>query len=178
MAYLYRETLAPDEDAEPYGAYETDGAAGIVVNHFGNGRTIYCGALAGMAYLQPAFTESSQILPTEFPRDRRDFITTPARWADIVRPVETSDPLVESQYLTGSNGDVVMLINWRDEPIDELVVRLAAGREIRSIRSLRAAGYFKGHLHEQARGELPIVQRNGAYEVRLPLAISDYLLVN
>ena len=177
-AYLYRETLEPKNGADVAGTYGGDQTDGLVTNRFGKGRSIYCGALAGMAYLTPAMTTSSQILPTAFPKTLRDFIATPVRWAGIATPIETSEPLVEAQYMTGPEGDVVVLINWQDKPIDDLVVRFPNKREIQSVRSLREAGPFKGHLHEQKGGTLPIRRDRGGAEVRLRLGISDYLLVD
>ena len=80
--------------------------------------------------------------------------------------------------MSGPKGDVVVLINWQDKPIDDLVVRFPDKRKIQSVRSLREAGLFKGHLHEQKGGALRIRRDRGGAEVRLRLGISDYLLVN
>jgi len=177
-AYLYRETLQPESRTDIVGKYSTDNSAGLIVNNFGKGRTIYCGLLAGIAYLKPAITESSQVLPTDFPDNVRRFLTAPAIWADVVSPVQTSDPLVETQYFCGAEGDIVVLINWRDESIENLVVRFPGKTEIRSVCSLRKAGYFRGHLHEQKTGTLSIRYNNGIPEVELDLGISDYLLAD
>ncbi|MCK4294207.1 MAG: beta-galactosidase trimerization domain-containing protein [Planctomycetes bacterium] len=176
--YLYRETLDAEADGEVVGTYAGDNSAGVVANRFGKGRTIYCGALAGMAYVKPAVTRTSQILPTAFSQDVRRFLTVAARWAGVVSPVQVSDPLVEAQYFSGPEGDIVVLINWRDEVVKELVIRFPGRPEIERVRSLRAAGYFEGHLHEQEQGALDLRQRNGAAEVKLDLAISDYLLLD
>ncbi|MBW8040781.1 MAG: hypothetical protein FVQ85_12355 [Planctomycetes bacterium] len=177
-AYLYRETLQPESRNDIVGKYSTDNSAGLIVNNFGKGRTIYCGSLAGIAYLKPAITGSSQVLPTDFPDNVRRFLTAPAIWADVVSPVQSSDPLIETQYFCGAQGDIVVLINWRDESIENLVVRFPGKTEIRSVRSLRKAGYFRGHLHEQKTGTLNIRYNNGIPEVELDLGISDYLLVD
>jgi hypothetical protein len=176
--YLYREALQPGSDDDVAGTYRNDEAAGVIINRFGKGRTLYCGVLAGMAYLKPAMTSSSQILPTDFPDMIGRFITTVARWAQIVRPVQASKPLVETQYFSGPHGDIVLLINWWDKPIEDLVLRFEDNRDIQSVRSLRRAGYFQGHLHEQEGGALEIQRHNGIPTVQLNLAISDYLLVD
>jgi len=177
-AYLYRETLNPKSGANILGNYVSDNSAGLIVNKFGKGRAVYCGTLAGIAYFKPAITRSSQILPTDFPENIRRFLILPAIWADVVSPVRTSDPLVETQYLCGAEGDIVVLINWRDEPIENLVVRFPGKTEIRGVRSLRKAGYFKGHLHKQQAGRLEIRQINSVPQVELDLGISDYLLLD
>jgi len=176
-AYLYRETVDSGPRARVAGIYSSDGSAGLVVNRFGRGKAIYCGALAGIAYVQPA-SASPQTLPVEFDQDVRKFLLLPAVSADAARPVWTSDPLVESQYFTGPRGDVVVLINWRERVVEALVVRFAATAGLERVQSLRAAGYFKGHLHEQDRGKLDIIRRDDTAEVRLDVGICDYLLVN
>jgi len=177
-AYFYRETLDAKAGGEVVGRYSGDGSAGVVVNRFGKGRTIFCGGLGGIAYVQAAVTESSEVLPTAFSEEVRELVTVPARWAGVVRPVETSDPLVEAQYFSGPEGDIVVLINWRDRVSEELVVRFPGKAGIKRVRSLRAAGYFKGHLHEQNKGELEVRDTDGVAQVTLDLGICDYLVVD
>ncbi len=174
-AYLYRETLVPVEEATVRGRYESDRAVGLIENAYGRGRAIYCGSLAGIAYWQPAVLK---MLPTDFPTHVRQLITTAPRRAGLSEPVRTSHPLVEAQYMTGPTGNLVVLINWSDDPIDDLVVRFAEAQKVTRVRSLRAAEPFKGHLHEQDRGDLALQRENGTTQVRLPLAIYDFLLVN
>ena len=175
-AYFYREILEPGA-GKLAGAYR-NGDKGAVVNSFGEGRTLYCGALAGMAYIKSALRPPVPTLPESFSEEVRRFITTVARWARIIRPVVASEPLVETQYLSGPKGDMVLLVNWRDKPVKDLVVSFPDSRDIRSIRSLRRAGYFKGHLHEQQRGALAIVRGEGTAAVRMDLGIWDCLLVD
>ena len=178
-AYLYRETLQAAGNAEIVANFSNDRNAGLVINHYGKGRTIYCGVLAGMAYLKPAMTDSSQILPTDFPADIREFLATPVRWAKIVPPVQSSDPLVETQYFSGAEGDIVVLINWHNKPIENITIRFPNRKNpIQSIRSLRKAGYFKGHLHEQKQGSLELIDQERIPAIKLNLDISDYLLVD
>jgi len=177
-AYLYRESFRPEPKTDIVGKYSSDNSAGLIVNNFGKGKTIYCGVLAGIAYLKPAITGSSQVLPTDFPDNVRRFITLPAIWVGVISPVRTSEPLVEAQYFSGAVGDIVVLINWRDEPIKNLVVRFPGKKQLHRIKSLRKAGYFKGHLHEQKTGTLKIQYINSVTEVELDLGIYDYLLVD
>lgn len=123
-------------------------------------------------------TESSDILPTAFPDDVRRLITLPARWAEVVSPVATSDPLVEAQYMVGGNGAIVTLTNWRPEPGEELIVRFPGKREIQRVQSLRAAGYFQGPLHQQETGQLDLAVVDGVPQVKTRLAVLDFLLVD
>ncbi|MBN2138829.1 MAG: hypothetical protein JW720_13555 [Sedimentisphaerales bacterium] len=177
-AYFYREIFDVEASDRTPGIYASDGKAGMVVNRFGKGRTILCGCLAGIAYVQPAVTASSQVLPAAFSDNVRRLLSVPAELAGVVRPVETSDPLVEAQYFSGSEGDIVVLVNWRERTAEELVVRFPGKRRIKQVRSLRSAGYFEGHLHEQNSGELEVTRNEGVPEVRLNLGVSDYLVVD
>ncbi|MFV2067268.1 MAG: hypothetical protein ACC645_09840, partial [Pirellulales bacterium] len=176
-ALLYREQLEPAPNAQVVGRFANKEAA-AVVHQFGKGRTLYVGALTGLAYLTPAITPSSQVLPSEFPDDLRQLIVAPAQWADVEPPVTTSDPLVEAQYMVGENGAIVGLVNWRPHAVDKLIVRFPGKPNVKSVRGLRAAGYFKGHLHEQQRGDLPVKIVDGVPQVELRMEVTDFLLVD
>jgi hypothetical protein len=177
-ALLYRETFDKAEGADALGTYEKDGAVGAVVNEYGGGRAYAIGALAGIAYVTPAMPPSSQVLPMGFPADIRRAIARPVREAEIVPPVRTSDPLVEAQYMTGEGGDIVVLTNWRQEPVEDLVVSFPGVDEVKSVRSLRAAGYFQGSLAEQGNGQLKLNAEAAPPLVTLPIRTIDFLLVD
>lgn len=177
-ALLYRHTYRPAEGARVIGRYAGTGEAAVVLNAYGQGTALSCGALMGLAYLTPAMPPSSQVLPEGFPAPIRRFITALPRNAGTLSPVVTSDPLVESQYMTGPEGDLVILTNWRPDPVENLVVRFPGRPGVRRVRSLRAAGYFQGPLHEQDRGALEIENVDGVPQVSLSVAVSDYLLVD
>lgn len=177
-ALLYRETLIPTEGSEVVGRYKSDNTPAAVCHRYGKGTTFYLGALAGIAYLKPAMPPSSQILPTEFPEDLRSLITAPVRWANVLPPVQTSDPLVEAQYMVGENGACVVLTNWRPEPVENLILKFPCKPHTRLVRSLRAAGYFKGQLHEQERGVLKVEIIDEVPQVKVRLEVVDVLLVD
>ena len=176
-ALLYRESLEPGAGSATVGRFK-NGDAAVVTHSLGEGQTQYVGALAGNAYLAPAMPPNSQVLPTGFPESIRALITAPARRAGVVPTVTTSDPLVEAQYMTGENGNIVVLINWRKDPIDTLQVRFPGKPDIAAARSLRAAGYFKGHLHEQQRGALDVKHDDGVPYVEVRLEVIDFLLID
>ncbi|MBU4270327.1 MAG: hypothetical protein KKA28_00435 [Planctomycetes bacterium] len=175
---FYRQTVEPVAGATVLGKYQSDGTTGAVMNGFGKGRAVFVGALAGLTYLGPAATASSDVLPTAFPEPIREFLAVPARLAGAARPAVASNPLVETQYMTGPQGTVVTLINWNPEPIPELTLRFEPTLKVEKVRSLRGAGFFKGHLHEQDRGELEVKTIDGKQQVQFRLEVSDYLLIN
>jgi hypothetical protein len=72
----------------------------------------------------------------------------------------------------------VVLTNWRKEPIENLTVRFPGKPQIKSVRSLQAVGYFRGHLDEQSRGFLPVTAVDGVPQVNLRLGVIDFLFVD
>ena len=177
-AFFCRESLIPGDGAVVAGRYKGDNAAAALLHRYGKGRTFYVGALAGLAYLKPAALPSTDELPTAFSNVCRELITAPVRWAGIVPPIKCSDPLVEAQFMSGERGAIVVLTNWRKEPIENLTVQFPGKPQIKSVRSLQAAGYFRGHLHEQSRGFLPVTAVDGAPQVNLRLGVIDFLFVD
>lgn len=177
-AVCYREVFQTLSSATVTGRYQSDDQPGAVTSRYGQGRTICVGALAGLAFLKPAMVLPPQILPTRFPSALRDFVTAPVRWSGVVPPVTASDPLVEAQYMTGPDGAIVLLINWRQQPMEDLVLQFPGAREVRSVRSLRQAGVFHGRLEDQSSPGLNVEIKDGVPQVRLRLDITDYLLVD
>jgi hypothetical protein len=176
-ALLYRETVEPGT-ATVLGRYAADNAPAIVLNRFGKGRAVYSGALAGIAYITPAFTEDSDTLPTDFPADRRAWVAAVPQLAGITQPVVTSHPLVEAQYMHGENGALLILTNWSPEPLEELQVSFPGLRDVSRVQSLRSAGYFTGALSEQDAGVLALTKTRGGPSVSLSLARVDFLYIN
>ena len=183
-AMFYRQTFEPlagEQRVGVLGKYQSDGKPGLVISSFGKGKTILMGSLAGLAYLAPAATESSQVLPTAYSEPIRQFLAEPARDAHATQPVVASNPLVETQWMQGpqgSGGVVVMLINWSPKPIDGLTLRFDPALKVEKVRSLRTAGFFKGAFDEQPRGGLEVRVVNGKQQVQLRLELTDYLLIN
>ncbi len=174
----YRQTFQPTSAARTLGKYRSGGSPAVLYNAFGKGGAYAVGALAGLAYLTPAVTSSSDILPTNFSSDIRALIALPAIQAKVTPVAAASDPLVETQYMVGPTGSLVILTNWREKPIEKLIVRFPGLTHVQSVQSLRAAGHFRGHLHEQSRGRLPVQVVNGVRQVELRLEVTDFLLVD
>ena len=177
-ALCYRETLQPVSGTQVLGTYHSDGSPAILYHAFGKGGAYFAGALVGLAYLTPAATSSPDVLPTDFPEALRSLIVLPAEQAKVSRAVAVSDPLVETQYLTGPNGALVTLTNWREKPVEKLILRFLGRDQVKTVQSLRAAGHFKGHLHEQSRGRIPVKVVDGVPQVELTLEVDDIILVD
>jgi len=175
-ALCYRDALEVAAQTKILATYAKDQSPAFTYHAFGNGGVYYAGALTGLAYITPAMADIVDGLPNEFPASLRALITLPAVQAKITPPVTTSNPLVEAQYLTGPNGAIITLTNWNRQPVDKLILRFP-GLPVQRVQSLRAAGYFKGNLHDQQAGKLPVQVVDGVPQVELRLELTDYLLV-
>ncbi len=114
------------------------GAPALTRSAVGKGQAIYCAYLPGLSYYRPAVpkrpvdrgaTDSAFIhfLPVDFDPKAASVIASPA--ADVARPVECSQPLVESTVIESPAGTVIPLVNWSGKPVEALnvTVRLPAG---------------------------------------------------
>ena len=84
---FYRQTFEPlagEQRVGVLGNDQSDGKPGLVISSFGKGKTILMGSLAGLAYLAPAATESSQVLLMAYSEPIRQF--WPSRPATRTRP--------------------------------------------------------------------------------------------
>lgn len=176
-ALCYRDALEAAADAKVLATYKTDNTPALTYRAAGKGGVYYSGALLGLAYITPAMAEMTDGLPKAFPAALRALATLPAARAKLTLPATTSDPLVEAQYMAGPGGALVLLTNWNLLPVDKVVVRFP-GMPVKTVQSLRAAGYFTGSLHDQPLGQLPVQVVDGVPQVELRLELTDYLLVN
>ncbi|HND55848.1 MAG TPA: hypothetical protein PLV92_25705, partial [Pirellulaceae bacterium] len=107
----------------------------IVTKKTGQGATWYCGFLPGLSYYKPAIpmrpvdrgsTENAMVhfLPTQFDMRATALIGLPTR--ELARPVDCSEPLVESTLVQSPHGVAIPLVNWTGKPIAGLRVRVTA----------------------------------------------------
>ncbi len=110
-----------------------DGSPAVATHTAGSGRTVLCGFLPGLTYYQPAIplrpvdrgsTDDAMchFLPTEFDPGAAALIGLAAQ--DVPRPVECSQPLVETTIIESKHGMAIPLVNWTGKPIVDLQVRL------------------------------------------------------
>lgn len=158
----YKQILIPTSDAGVAGRYD-DGSVACLIRQVGEGQVLLIGALAGLAYLQPAMREMRGDLPESFPQDVRRFIVQPLRWAGVQRHVVVSDPLVEATLQEGDYGPIVTLISFRSEPVS-VTVRLVGLPQVSRVISVR-------------HGPLEVHRRDGVPEVSLPVDQGDFLVV-
>jgi hypothetical protein len=176
-ALLYRDKLQAAAGTAVVANYN-DRDPAITKAKAGQGTAIYSGALLGTAYVKPAATKSSQILPTDFNAPVRKLITWPVRLAEVQPLVTVDDPLVDAYLMENENGKSVVLIRWRDgEPTTVKVTIDASLLPQGKVRSLRHAGAFKGALADQ-NASLDVALVGKGATVTLPLETYDILFLD
>lgn len=136
-------------DAEVLARFEDESPA-VTKREVGKGKAIYAAFLPGLSYFKPAIpkrvvdrgaTDDAFVhfLPTEFDPNAAELIGSAA--AEIEKPVECSNPLVESTIIESENAILIPLINWTSDTgagLEVLVrishknARLASGRLLSS----------------------------------------------
>jgi len=118
----WKQRLVPTEGAQVVGSF-SDGEPAAIYNKYGQGQTLYFGALPGVAYMWSAKPSRSE--PTTAYQDMpRRVCALGFELAGLQRPVEVSEPLVEAVVLESERGIVVPLINWTERDLEAVTVRL------------------------------------------------------
>jgi len=110
-----------------------DKSPAVVKRIYGNGSTLYCAFLPGLSYFKPAIPlrpldvnsrddAMCQLLPTDFDAQVGRLIGSVA--SDDLRPVITTDNLVETAVIDSPIGTLVTLDNWRGKPLKNLRVQV------------------------------------------------------
>ena len=160
-AFCSKEAFEP-AGATVIGTWQ-DGRPAILYQSHGKGAAINCGALAGLAYIQPALVGKPE-LPTNFSSTIQSIITSAISLADpISRPVLCSDPLVDATLQEGPMGSVVTLTRFRPGPPAKVTVTLPGLPAVKTVRSVR-------------HGQLPVKHTAAGPQVTLLLDEGDFLL--
>jgi len=153
-AFSVISTVIAAADARVEGTF-VNGLPAVVRRQAGTGETLYCGFLPGLSYFRPAiprapFDRNSRpdslphFVPTAFDANVSALVASPLR--GLIRPVTTSDPLVEASVIESAGGKVIVLDNWRGKPIKDLRVTInfpvpttsvttATGKPVRCTRN-------------------------------------------
>ena len=153
-----------------------EGSPAVVEKRHGKGRAVLFGFLPGQAYLKGGLPvrpvdrstlESgfNHSLPTAMDAKLRTALTNDFLGDGFARPVECSEPFVETTCIDSPGKLAVPLLNYTGKPIPLLTVRINGLSGAKKIRSVE-------------RGELAMTVRDGATVVTLPLDVADMLLVD
>jgi hypothetical protein len=171
---VWKQRLAAG-DGQVLGTFK-DGSPAVVRKAHGRGQAVLFGFLPGQAYLKsglpvrPADRGSTDdaythFLPTEMDKALRARMVDDFLPAGFIRPVECSEPLVETTCIDSKGKLGVPLINYTGKPIAKLTVKitgLGAAKTVRSIEHGKLKPTFKG----------------GNMTVELPLEVADMLLID
>ncbi len=170
----WKQRLVPS-DGKVIGTYQ-DGSPAVVEKAHGKGRVVLFGFLPGQAYLKSglpllpvdrATVESgfNHSLPTGMDAKLRAALVDDFLGADFARPVECSEPFVETTCIDSPGKLAVPLLNYTGKPLAKLEVRINGLSGAKRIRSVE-------------RGDLAATVKDGVTIVTLPLDVADMLLVD
>ena len=175
-AIAWKQTLVPG-DGKVLGCY-SDGKPAVVEKVHGNGRAVLFGFFPGMAYLKSGLplrpversgTDAAfnHFLPTAMDAALRARLVDDFLPPDFLRPVECSEPLVETTCIDTPAGGrlAVPLVNYTGQPIAALRVRIPGLANLKSVKSVE-------------RGPLQVESHDGATILTLPLDVADMLLID
>ncbi len=161
-AFCSTEELEPIDPSYILAQWES-GKTAIATHTVGDGMAISCGALAGLAYIQPALKGKPELL-TNYPQEIRDLISQPVAIArHVLRPIVCSEPLVDATLQEGPLGAVITLTDFRTDARKPITISLPGLPNLKSIRSIR-------------HGNLTVKHTPAGAMVMLPLDIGDFLL--
>ncbi|HEX5106335.1 MAG TPA: beta-galactosidase trimerization domain-containing protein [Pirellulaceae bacterium] len=128
--FCIKSTFMTSGSAESLATF-SDGSPAVTSRAVGKGQAIYCGFLPALSYYQPAIPQRpvdrtsaedslAHLIPTKFDAAAYELIGLPAE--RIRRPVECSNPRVETSVIESPQGIVIPLVNWSGQPVKRLVV--------------------------------------------------------
>jgi hypothetical protein len=140
-----------------------DGETAGTVTKYGNGQIIAVGFMPMLAYGQLAKFKPST-LEEKWPAEPRAIVKMPLETAGIVPVAEANIPVVETSFLTGSAGSVIVLANYTYQPIKLLTIDLTLSKPFTEAVSIE--------------GKKVTVQKiNGKVRLQLPLDWTDMILL-
>lgn len=177
---VWKQSLAA-ADGEIAGTFH-DGTPAILTKLHGKGYAVLFGFLPGQAYLKSGLplrppdrgaTDSAyaHYLPTEMDLGISASLVGQFLRVGFVRPVECSEPLVETTCIDTPAKDgkparlAVPLLNFKGRLIERLTVKLNGLTGVKSVRSVKI-------------GPLKMETKDGATVVTLPLDVADMLLID
>jgi hypothetical protein len=140
-----------------------DGSPAVVQRRVGRGRTLYYAWMPGLSYARSSRTTVGG-LPAGFSETVRRWIVHPVRLAGVQPPVAVNRAMVETPILLSPHGAAVTLLNWTDQALGRVNLRVHLPRPIRSVESVR-----QGRLRFQRTGD--------GVSCSLPLGAADIVML-
>lgn len=166
-----RQALVPD-DARVLGTW-SDGSAAVTVREYGNGRAFAVGTLAGNTYMKTGLKRQpwprgglAHIYnPTDFSPAATKLVRLGVEASKAQPAATTSEPLVETIITDHPQGTLVTLVNWTNDPIDDLEVSVRLPFKPQTAHSVAA------------QKNLATTAEKGIVTFRTSLSDADYVLL-
>lgn len=141
-----------------------NGDAAITASMFGKGRTIAYGFFPGWQYFVSPDRSDWSRLPLGWDVSLRKLAVAPAVIAKTPRPVLVSREGVEACLLQSEKGLAVVLLNWTDEPIENLSVTIPGGAKWKKVSSIENSA-------------MKTTRENDDLKIAMPLKSVDVLMI-
>ncbi len=127
----------------------SDGSAAVTVHKYGKGKAFAVGTLAGNSFMKTGLKRvpfarggrKNLYNPTDFDPAATKLVRLGVDAKDIPRAVVCSNPGVEATVIDRpQRGTLVTLVNWTNEPIEDLKVEVKISSVPKTVRSVRQQG--------------------------------------
>lgn len=151
-----------------------DGSAAVTRRQHGRGTVYAVGTLAGSSYIKSGlrkvpFARGGRKMvynPTEFSAGATRLVRLGVDAVQLNREIECSNNFVEGLVIDNDAGTLVTLVNWDNQPLEDLKVRVRLQDAPRSIRSVQQQRQLKGWDF-----------RDGVLTFNTDLEWADYILL-
>ena len=144
-------------------AHFEDGSPAIVHRASGKGTVVHFTWLPGLSYVKSSSSANDK-LPWNFSSIIRNWIVAPVKDAGVQLPVEASQPLVETPMLCSTVGAAVTVLNWNNDPLNDLGLTIRVPFKVKSVASV---------IH----GPLKFDRGPQTIHVSLPVTSADILVI-
>ena len=151
----------------------SDGSPAVTVKKTGVGAATFCAFLPSLSYLKPALPRRpvdrssrddslAHFIPTQFDGGAFELIGSAAPFQ---RPIEASNPLVETTVIESPQGTVISLNNWSGAPVKNLTLKVHS-----AVRDFSQSSLASGTKVRLSRGQDGLV-------FKLDLDVADALIL-
>lgn len=166
-----RQALTPDT-AKVLGKW-SDGSAAVTVREHGKGKVFAVGTLAGNSYMKtgvrvqpwPRGGHKQVYNPTDFQAAATNLVRLGIDAVAVERAASCSEPLVEAVVMDHPKGTLVTLVNWTNQPIKGLEVKVKVPAKPGAVRSVSGQKALTAQF------------ANGETSFKVDLDEADYILL-